>query len=159
MELPNWLAGLTNARTFANNPANNFQPTWGDALQGIGSSMKTHWNRNFANPQGAAPQGPQGQNSPVPLQTGIAPSGQGGLPALSAILEGLRGGANPYPAPAAPQLAPMPISVGTPGIAGEPAPVVSLPVSGSPIGFGGLAGLGLDPTTMASRWGLNNPLR
>lgn len=39
MIIPNWLSSLTGAQAFANNAANGFQPTIGDALQGIGHSM------------------------------------------------------------------------------------------------------------------------
>lgn len=49
MQIPAWLAALTNANKFANNPANSFQPTLGDALQGIGSSMMQHY-RGQPNP-------------------------------------------------------------------------------------------------------------
>jgi hypothetical protein len=48
MQLPSWLANLTGATQFANNPANNFAPTFGDALQGIGHSMAEHYRRGQA---------------------------------------------------------------------------------------------------------------
>lgn len=43
MAIPSWLANLTGANAFANNPANGFQPTFGDALQGIGHDMMQHY--------------------------------------------------------------------------------------------------------------------
>lgn len=43
MQLPNWLAGLTGANKFANNPANGFAATFGDMLQGAGHSMAQHY--------------------------------------------------------------------------------------------------------------------
>ena len=49
MQIPAWLAALTNANKFANNPANGFRPTLGDALQGIGSDMLRHY-RGLPNP-------------------------------------------------------------------------------------------------------------
>ena len=138
MQLPNWLAGLTNARTFANNPENNFQPTFGDALQGIGNSMATHWQRNFGNPQTGNAQ--HGAARAVPLETGIVagPGGGVGFPGVEAILAGLRGdGPAPY-APPAPLPAPGTIQVGTPGFGGGSGMMTQLPVG---------------------RWGIDNPLR
>lgn len=146
MAIPDWLAGLTNARQFANNPANNFQPTMGDALQGIGSSMATHWRRNFANPEAGT--GQAGPAVGMPLQTGIPQAAAGLAPGLEAILSGLRGeGPNPYASPA-PALTPAPgvIQAGTQGFGGGGGMQTQLPVQGSPAG-------------LATRWGLNNPLR
>lgn len=51
MTLPPWLAQLTGAGAFANNPANGFAPTFGDGLQGIGHSLMEHYRRNSAQPQ------------------------------------------------------------------------------------------------------------
>lgn len=41
--LPNWLAGLTGADKFANNPANGFGATLGDMAQAAGHSMAQHY--------------------------------------------------------------------------------------------------------------------
>lgn len=50
--LPGWLSKITNAGAFA---APGGQPNFGDALQGIGNSMMTHYRRNMGTP------GPAGQ--------------------------------------------------------------------------------------------------
>lgn len=56
MQIPQWLAQMTGANAHALNFANDFQPTLGDALQGIGSSMKSHYlagqNQGQASPGG-----------------------------------------------------------------------------------------------------------
>lgn len=57
MQLPSWLAGLTGAKEFANNPANGNVPTWGDAMQGIGHSMMENYRRTPGQP--AAPSASQ----------------------------------------------------------------------------------------------------
>lgn len=80
MNIPPWLAGLTGANAYATNFANDFQPTVGDALQGIGSSMKRHYLAGTA-PQ----QQPQGVD-------------------LMSILSGLGGQGQPQPGPAAPAI-------------------------------------------------------
>jgi hypothetical protein len=43
MNIPSWLAGMTNAAAFADPLKNMGAPTFGDALQGIGDSMKSHY--------------------------------------------------------------------------------------------------------------------
>lgn len=50
MQLPDWLIKATGAQQFANNPANGFVPTLGDAFQGIGHSMAEHY-RNGQGPK------------------------------------------------------------------------------------------------------------
>lgn len=62
MALPNWLVQATGAMKFANNPANGFQPTMGDAMQGIGHSMMNH----YRNGQGTPPAGGAPQPAPPP---------------------------------------------------------------------------------------------
>lgn len=66
MAIPSWLAALTGAGQFANNPANGFQPTFGDALQGIGHSMAEHYR-----------QGQNATSTPTPMP---APGAPGGTP-------------------------------------------------------------------------------
>lgn len=70
MQLPNWLAGLTGANKFANNPLNGFQATLGDLGQSAVHSMLQHYR------------------------------GKGGTYGGPAIIEGLNGGpgtATPIP--------------------------------------------------------------
>lgn len=43
MQLPSWLAGLTGADKFANNPANGFRATFGDMAQAAGHSIMQHY--------------------------------------------------------------------------------------------------------------------
>lgn len=43
MQLPSWLAGLTGADKFANNPANGFSANIGDMMQAAGHSMAQHY--------------------------------------------------------------------------------------------------------------------
>lgn len=100
-QIPQWLAGLTGANAHALNFSNDFQPTMGDALQGIGSSMKNHYLQG----QGQAGQG-QPQANP-----------------LAAILGGLGGGVPPQGTEQTPALPPAP-SVNPRQIQGSPlAPV------------------------------------
>lgn len=61
MALPSWFAGMTNAASFADPTKNGGLPTLGDAMQGIGSSMKNHYLYG----QGQAPAA--GQPQPVPM--------------------------------------------------------------------------------------------
>lgn len=65
--IPPWLAQITGAMQFANNPANSFQPTVGDAFQGIGHDMMEHFRAGSgqASPGTAA-------NSPLPAQPTMA---------------------------------------------------------------------------------------
>lgn len=58
--IPQWLIDMTGAMQFANNPANGFQPTMGDALQGIGHSMMEHYRQQLGN----RVQGAQGMPGP-----------------------------------------------------------------------------------------------
>ena len=53
MPIPSWLSNITGAMQFANNPANNFQPTVGDAFQGIGHSMMEHFRAGQGQPASA----------------------------------------------------------------------------------------------------------
>lgn len=79
MQLPSWLAGLTGANKFANNPANGFRATLGDMGQAAAHSMLQHYR------------------------------GQGGKYGGSPIIEGLNGGpgsATPFPQPA-PEVMPL----------------------------------------------------
>lgn len=48
--MPSWLTALTGGQQFANNPANNFQATLGDGLQGIGHSMMQHYRGQGGQP-------------------------------------------------------------------------------------------------------------
>ena len=83
--IPQWLAQATGANAHALNFANDFKPTLGDALQGIGSSMKAHYMQG------------QGQG-----QTGAPPN-------LMSILQGLGGqGVPPQGAEQTPSLPPAP---------------------------------------------------
>jgi len=82
--IPSWLAALTGAQRFANNPANGFAPTLGDALQGIGSSMMQHYRgqagapeANLTTPSLGATRVPE--SSPVMPQA-FAPIGQASSP-------------------------------------------------------------------------------
>lgn len=84
-QIPQWLAGLTGANAHALNFANDFQPTFGDALQGIGSSMKSHYLQS---------------QSPQPAAGGSSP--------LAAILGGLGGGVPPQGTEQTPALPPAP---------------------------------------------------
>lgn len=65
-QLPQWLVAATGAQQFANNPANNFMPTAGDALQGIGHSMMEHYRRSMdmPAPSGSQPPGVPGGAPP-----------------------------------------------------------------------------------------------
>lgn len=75
MNIPPWLAALTGAGQFANNPANNFAPTFGDGLQGIGHSMMQHYRGQGGQP--AQPAGaPLGQTGTI----GDLLAGLGGAP-------------------------------------------------------------------------------
>lgn len=76
MALPDWLIKATGAMKFANNPANNFQPTIGDALQGIGHSMMTHYRRGQEGQAGSAAQQPAVPAVPAvpPVQIAAPPS-------------------------------------------------------------------------------------
>jgi hypothetical protein len=78
MNIPTWLSKMTGAEAFATNPNNMFQPTLGDALQGIGHSMAEHYRRGqgagmpspLAGPQATTPAPepvalPQIQRQPV----------------------------------------------------------------------------------------------
>lgn len=71
MNVPGWLAGMTNAAKFADPLKNGGAPTMGDALQGIGSSMKNHYLYG----QGSAPaipgQAPQPAAAPAPAPAPI----------------------------------------------------------------------------------------
>jgi hypothetical protein len=89
MELPSWLMNATGAGAFANNPANGFKATLGDAMQGIGHSMMEHYRH------GQGTQAPQGANPLLGLLGGqINPMGiLGGALGL--------GGAGGSPAPLA----------------------------------------------------------
>ena len=60
MQLPDWLIKATGAAQFANNPNNGFQPTIGDALQGIGHSMMENYRRDLAPSGSQAPGVPGG---------------------------------------------------------------------------------------------------
>jgi hypothetical protein len=68
MAIPSWLASMTGAQAFANNPLNGFQPTMGDAMQGIGHSLAEHYR--------------QGGLAPAPAGTPpiVAPTPPSGLP-------------------------------------------------------------------------------
>lgn len=87
MQLPSWLAGLTGADKFANNPANGFAANLGDMAQAAGHSMLQHYR------------------------------GKGGTYGGNPIIEGLNGGpgtATPIPQPAAetlPTIAPLGASI------------------------------------------------
>lgn len=81
--IPQWLAQMTGANAHALNFANDFKPTLGDALQGIGSSMKAHYLQSQGQGQAGAPPnlmsilsglGGQGQ--------GVPPQGAEPTPAL-----------------------------------------------------------------------------
>lgn len=86
MQVPNWLAALTGARQFANNPANNYNPTLGDAFQGIGHSMMQHYRGQGGQPgKPMAPQingGPDGLTPAIVAQAlgpkGLLPEVNGG---------------------------------------------------------------------------------
>ena len=69
MTIPAWFANMTGAQAFAQNPANGFQPTLGDAFQGIGHSMMEHYRRGegmgVPKPSGTPMSAPQ--NIPAPL--------------------------------------------------------------------------------------------
>lgn len=90
--IPQWLAQATGANAHALNFANDFKPTLGDALQGIGSSMKSHYLQG----QGGQGQG-QGAAGGNPLQGSL----------LGTILSGLGGqGVPPQGAEQTPALPP-----------------------------------------------------
>lgn len=121
-QIPQWLAGLTGANAHALNFANDFQPTFGDALQGIGSSMKSHYLQGQGQPQG------QQQASP-----------------LATILGGLGGGVPPQGTEQTPALPPAP-TVNPNQIQGSPlAPVGNWTGPFDPRAQGGQA-----PTDFAS---------
>lgn len=79
MMIPPWLANLTGANAFANNPANGFQPTMGDAAQGIGHDMMEHYRRQAATqdealaPSGAQAPGVPGGNPTAPVGPTLTP--------------------------------------------------------------------------------------
>jgi hypothetical protein len=105
MQLPSWLAGLTGADKFANNPANGFQANLGDLAQAAGHSLLQHYR------------------------------GKGGTYGGNPIIEGLNGGpgtATPLPQPPAETLANILPSIG--GISGgplAPAENAQLPFAGA----------------------------
>ncbi len=71
MIIPNWLSALTGAKQFANNPRNNFQPTFGDGLQGIGHSMMQHHRGQGGKPSAPSPlAGVVGAGQPLPVDEG-----------------------------------------------------------------------------------------
>jgi len=82
MQLPSWLIDATGAQPFANNPANNFQPTLGDAMQGIGHSMMSHYRRDPTEAPGGPPTPPalpgdsMGQTMQQPQLPGMLPGMQ-----------------------------------------------------------------------------------
>jgi hypothetical protein len=83
--LPAWFASLTNAANFADPTKNGGLPTFGDALQGIGSSMKQHYLQNFAPTGGALP--PSGFGFLNPGQSGqLTPPAAPAFPAVPAHL-------------------------------------------------------------------------
>lgn len=82
MQLPNWLAAMTGANKFANNPANGFQATLGDMFQGAGHSMAQHY-RGQGGTYGARPliegvNGGPGISTPIPLVQPEEPGAPGG---------------------------------------------------------------------------------
>lgn len=70
--LPDWFSKITNAAAFANNPANGFQPTLGDAMQGIGNSMMEHYRRNLQ-PSGTGTPGVPGGGPPAAPAQSLVP--------------------------------------------------------------------------------------
>lgn len=72
MNLPSWLAGLTGANKFANNPETGFQANLGDLFQSAGHSMAQHY-RGKGGTYGGNPlieglnAGP-GLSTPIPAQ-------------------------------------------------------------------------------------------
>lgn len=91
MDIPPWLAKATGANPFAMNPANGFNPTVGDAMQGIGHSMMEHYRRNSA-PQTPAAGG--GGNPMLGILGGmIPPMGILG----NQLMQGMGGGGAPAP--------------------------------------------------------------
>ena len=99
MALPSWLAGLTGANKFANNPANGFAATFGDMAQAAGHSMAQHY-RGKGGQYGGQPLVP-GVNSPFGLSTKLDFAG----PQTQ-----ITGGALPPVNNPAPQPEPMPMS-------------------------------------------------
>lgn len=82
--LPAWLIKATGANAFANNPANGFQPTLGDALQGVGHSMMEHYRRGTGQevPQSPVNVDPTGSYKPSDADGIFGALGGGGLPSL-----------------------------------------------------------------------------
>jgi hypothetical protein len=110
--LPDWLIKATGAAQFANNPANGFKPTAGDALQGIGHSLMEHYRANAAPQQPAAqPAAPIGHMpAPVP-PAGMPPPGAGHMLPLPGGLSmsqisSMLGAGTPHPVQAPPIQAP-----------------------------------------------------
>lgn len=78
--IPNWLSGATGANAFAANPANGYQPTVGDALQGIGHDMMQHYRAGPSNTSwggsNASPSAAGGAQGLQGLMSLLAPKGQ-----------------------------------------------------------------------------------
>lgn len=120
-----WLSRLTGGNKFAAAPG--AKPTFGDHLQGIGSSMFNHYKRNMGFP-GSQP-APQAQQDLLSAN-------------INQIIAGLGGNFKP---PQMPQTQPALGQVSLPGIpqaqsfAPSPVPQVPLPPMGGAGGLGGVA--------------------
>lgn len=102
--LPNWLAGLTGADKFANNPANGFGATLGDMAQAAGHSMAQHY-RGKGGTYGGTPLIP-GENVSPDLAASLAsiiPGARGPEIAGSALPPVNNPTSQPEPAPMSPQ--------------------------------------------------------
>lgn len=141
-----WLSALTGGQNFANNPANGFQPTAGDHLQGIAHSMMQHYRG-----KGGEYGGPQ-------LNPGVNASPD--APALAQILAALGPGGQP----GGPGQGPL----AAPAITGGPLPPAvggAVPMDAGDSYFlrpgGAQARQGMVPPTMQTAgngWGSLRPL-
>ena len=72
MNIPGWLSDFTGAAKFANNPANGFRPTFGDALQAIGHDMMQNYRANMRQGEGGPMPSPFAQaRPPAPTEAQI----------------------------------------------------------------------------------------
>lgn len=134
MNLPNWLAGLTGANRFANNPANGFRANLGDMAQAAGHSMLQHYRGKGGtyggNPiieglnggAGAATPIPKGEVTMGQMRAPVAPIQVSALPpAANAQVPFGMAPTGPAPAPTAwgqaqrePEVPPMIGGIGLP---------------------------------------------
>jgi hypothetical protein len=129
MNIPNWLAGLTGANKFANNPANGFQATLGDLLQAGGHSILQHYRGNGGQYGGQKLE--PGVNVGAGVNLGRQPLAQ----ALQGLGRPVEGSALP-PAQAQPQ--PMPLR---PELSAEEQNAITARLNGQPWGRLPLAAL------------------